>query len=88
MMISPSGYKKEHENLSLIELIEKRNELISSLNNYEDNHIKDNKEYASEEIMKPSPSTKYYWCNEYLKEITDLIIEKLGEGRKNKFVSQ
>lgn len=88
MMISPSGYKKEHENLSLIELIEKRNELISSLNNYEENHIKDNKEYASEEIVKPSPSTKYYWCNEYLKEITNLIIEKLDEERKQQLESR
>lgn len=88
MMISPSGYKKEYENLSLVELIEKRNELIKSMNDYENNHIKDNKEYTDEEIVKPSPATKYYWRNEYLKEITDLIIEKLDKNRINQLESR
>ena len=88
MMISPSGYKEEHKNLSLAELIDKRNELIRSLNDYENNHIKDTKPYNNEEFVKPSPSTKYYWRNEYLKEITNLIIEKLDEERKQQLESR
>lgn len=88
MMISPSGYKEEHKNLSLVELIDKRNELIRSLNDYENNHIKEIKPHNNEEIVKPSLSTKYYWRNEYLKEITNLIIEKLDEERKQQLESR
>jgi len=88
MMISPMGYKEEHKNLSLAELIDKRNELIKSLNDYENNHIKETRPYTNDEIVKPSPSTKYYWRNEYLKEITKLIIEKLDEERKQQLESR
>ena len=88
MMISAIGYKEEHKNLSLVELINKRNELIRSLNDYENNHIKDTSSYTNEEVVKPSPSTKYYWRNEYLKEITNLIIEKLDEEKKHKLESR
>lgn len=87
MMISPNGYKEEHKNLSLVELIDKRNELIGSLNNYENNHIKNNNGYDLEGIKLPSPATQYYCRNEYLKEITDLIIEKLDEERINQLKS-
>ena len=87
MMISPSWYKEQYKNLSLIELIDKRNELMKNINYFENNHIKDNKEYAPEEIIKPSPATKYHWHNEYLKVITDLILEKLKEEQKRNLES-
>ena len=79
MMISPYSYKEEHKNLSLIELIDERNELIKSLNNYENNHIKNENSNNLKEIMSPSPATRYHCDNEYLKEITDLILEKQRE---------
>ena len=85
MMISPNSYKEEHKNLSLIELIDERNELIKSLNNYENNHIKNENANNLDGIMSPSPATRYHWYNEYLKEITDLILEKLSEEQKKKW---
>lgn len=88
MMVSPSWYKEEHKDLSLIELINKRNDLIKSINNYENNHIIEKMEYAQEEIVHPSPVTKYHWHNEYLKVITDLILEKLNEERKKEWESR
>lgn len=68
-MISPNSYKEEHKNLSLIELIDERNELIKSLNNYENNHIKNEKGNNLEGIMSPSPATRYDCYNEYLKGV-------------------
>ena len=51
MMISPMGYKEEYKNLSLVELIDKRNDLIKSLNDYENNHIKETRPYTNEDIV-------------------------------------
>ena len=84
MMISPNSYREEHKNLSLIELIDKRNELIKSLNNYENNNIKNENGNNLEVVMSPSPATRYHWYNEYLKEITDLILEKMREEQVKK----
>ena len=82
-MISPNSYREEHKNLSLIELIDKRNELIKSLNNYENNNIKNENGNNLEVVMSPSPATRYHWYNEYLKEITDLMIKYAQNKNKD-----
>lgn len=73
MMMSPEAYRKENENLSLEELINNRNKLLKAISDYENKKG----EGLSEGAVKPSPETVYYWNNFYLKEITDLIINKL-----------
>ena len=71
MMISPFGFRKQHENDSLEELIEERNGLMEYIVNYE----KKDKDQNNIEIdIKPSPATRYDMYNEYLKEIVDLIL--------------
>ena len=69
MMIDGVAFRKKHENKSLQELIEVRNELIRSIMDYENNNIPEDEMYT-----KPSPKVKYDMHNEYLKEIVDLIL--------------
>lgn len=77
MMISPEYYKEQLKDKTLKELVIERNKLIEELNKYEYRKIlEESKELLPEDCVKPSPSTRYYWRNHYLKEITDLIIEK------------
>ena len=77
MMISPDYYKEQLKDKTLKELVIERNKLIEELNEYENRKIlEDSKEILPEDCVKPSPATRYYWRNHYLKEITDLIIEK------------
>lgn len=80
MMISPEGFKKDNENKSLRDLIITRNELISYMQEFENRKIlSDNKISIEDDYAKPSPSTVYYCYNLYLKEITDLIVNKRRE---------
>ena len=81
MMNSPDGYKKEHENKTLEQLVLERTKLFNGIVEYEQKHIMNNEPYTSDEIAKPSAKDIYNMHNLYLKEITDLIIE--GNGFKN-----
>lgn len=77
MMTSPEYYKEQLKDKTLKELVVERNQLIEALNKYENRKILDDvKELLPEDCVKPSPATIYFWQNHYLKEITDLIIEK------------
>ena len=77
MMVGPGYYTEKFKDKSLQELVIERNKLIESLNRYENRKIlNDSKEILPEDMVKPSPQTIYHCQNEYLKEITDLIIEK------------
>lgn len=78
MMNSPEGYKKENENKSIEELILERTKLFNEMVEYEQKHIIKNE---PEEVTKPSPKDIYNMHNLYLKEITDLIIEKAKQKR-------
>lgn len=73
MMNSPEGYKKENENKSIEELILERTRLFNEMVEYEQKHIINNE---PEEVAKPSPKDIYNMHNLYLKEITDLIVNK------------
>ena len=78
MMNSPEGYKKENENKTLEQLVLERTKLFNGIVEYEQKHIMNNEPYSADEIVKPSPKDVYNMHNLYLKEITDLIIEKSG----------
>lgn len=73
MMNSPEGYKKGNENKSIEELVLERTKLFNEMVEYEQKHIINNE---PEEVTKPSQKDIYNMHNLYLKEITDLIIEK------------
>ena len=82
MVISPNYYKEQFKEKSLKELILERNNLIEKLNQYENKKILQAMgENETEDFVKPSPKDIYYWNNYYLKEITDLIIEKLKKNQ-------
>ena len=76
MMNSPEGYKKENESKSIEELILERTKLFNEMVEYEQEHIINNE---PEEVTKPSPKDIYNMHNLYLKEITDLIIDKTSK---------
>lgn len=83
MMVGPGYYTEKFKDKSLQELVIERNKLIESLNRYENRKIlNDTKEILPEDMVKPSPQTIYHCQNEYLKEITELIIEKSKYSRK------
>lgn len=83
-MMVPEYYIDDLKDKSVQELVIIRNKLIESLKCYENRKIlNDNKEILREDMVKPSASTIYYWNNHQLKEITDLIIDKLkNRGEK------
>lgn len=78
MMNSPEGYKKENENKTLEQLVLERTKLFNGIVEYEQKLIMNNEPYSADEIVKSSPKDVYNMHNLYLKEITDLIIEKSG----------
>ena len=88
MMISPEGFRKELENKTIEELIVKRTKLFNELVEYENRHIMNNEEYSEEEIVKPSPETVYNMNNLYLKEVTDLLLEKNKNNLLNNLNSE
>lgn len=73
MMNSPEGYKKENDNKSIEELILERTRLFNEMVEYEQKHIINNE---AEKVAKPSLKDIYNMHNLYLKEITDLIVNK------------
>lgn len=73
MMISPESYKKLYEKEKLEKLVLERTKLFNEIAEYEQKHIINNE---PEEVVKPSPKDIYNMHNLYLKEITDLIIDK------------
>lgn len=73
MMISPESYKKLYEKEKLEKLVLERTKLFNEIVEYEQKHIINNE---PEEVVKPSPKDIYNMHNLYLKEITDLIIDK------------
>ncbi len=73
-MLSPESFKRNHENLSIKELIRVRRDIIYRLNEYEDVYIIGQEQ--ERDVLEPSPSTRYAMNNEYLKVITTLIEEK------------
>lgn len=80
MMISPELFKEQNKDKTLKELVIVRNELLDGLKKYENRKIlNNNNELTDEDLVKPSPSTRYYWNNHYLEEITDLIKQKFRE---------
>lgn len=85
MMVSPESYRKEYASLTLKELIKERNELLEEMHEYEDTYILNKLPdllpsiLPDDAIIDPSPEVVYSCDNLYLKEITDLIIEKLDE---------
>ena len=78
MMIHPEGYLKEVENLSYLELIRERDELISYLQDFE------RKEMAGDRSdptwhWSPSPDCRYQMFFDYLAEICGLMHRKYNE---------
>lgn len=77
MIISPDMYKSQNLDKNLKELVAERNKLLVLIEEYENRLVLSNKdELTEDDLIKPSPQTMYYYNNCYLKEITDLIIEK------------
>lgn len=82
MMISPALYKEKHKSSSLKELMLERNKLMREINEYEDENILHTKQHKNIGIIiDPSPEVRYSCYNEYLKEITNLIIERQQESK-------
>ncbi len=79
MLVSPESYKKEHENETLEQLVLSRTKLFNAIVEYEKKHIIDNEPFNYDEIAKPSAKDIYNMDNLYLKEITDLIINKTSK---------
>jgi len=73
-MLEPSEYKKIYMNMSIEELIDKKNSLITSIKEYEDNYITGNKKVNND--INPSLPVRYKYQNLYLKEIIDIILTK------------
>lgn len=84
MMVSSSFYREKNENKTLKELITEKNNLITSINEYEQNKIlPETPVFTDEDYVKTSPRTVYRISLDYLKEILDLINKK----KKKKIVN-
>lgn len=80
MMISPELFKEQNKDKTLKELVIVRNQLLDSIKDYENRKILNkSNELTDDDLVKSSPSTRYYWNNHYLKEITELIEIKFRE---------
>ena len=75
-MIEQEGYRKLHENKTIEELILERIRLLNDIIEYEKRYVIGHEENTSEAVFKPGPQTVYKMNNLYLKEITDLIVQK------------
>ena len=64
-------------------MVLERTKLFNEIVEYEEKHIINKEENDSDEFTKPSPKDIYKMHNLYLKEITDLIIEKVEKLIKN-----
>lgn len=82
MMISPELFKEQNKDKTLKELVIVRNQLLDSIKDYENRKILNkSNELTSDDLVKPSLETRYNFNNQYLKEITNLINEKLKEQK-------
>ena len=75
MMIDPVSYRESFENKSLKYLISERDLLLQEMRDFENDNVDEMDYFAS-----PSPSTIYMCDYLYLKEVCDLIGEKLSEN--------
>lgn len=86
-MMSPEYFKEQNKDKPLEELVKVRNKLVEKLNEYEEENILNAPQHKFIEIIiNPSPEVRYSCYNEYLKEITDLIIEK--QQKSNNFLEK
>lgn len=80
MMVSPEYFKEQNKDKTLKELVMVRNQLLDSIKDYENRKILNkSNELTQDDLVKPSPETRYNLNNQYLKEITDLIGQKFRE---------
>ncbi|MCR5096603.1 MAG: hypothetical protein K6A70_07685 [Erysipelotrichaceae bacterium] len=70
MMLSPSAFIRQYAGSSLEECIALRDQLISQLKEFEKNP-----DYSSDTF--PCPLSEYLVCTDYLKELCDLIAQKI-----------
>ena len=75
MMISPQTYVAQYKNCTLEQCIAARDELIEELKEFELNPV-----YDREATMLPTPMTQYSVQVDYLKELCDLIAQKIAEA--------
>lgn len=76
MMIEPSEYKKIYLSMDIEGLIDKKNTLLKSIEEYEKTYILGNKEIPLN--VSPNPQIIYKYHILYLKEIMDLIIDNIS----------
>ena len=76
MMNAPAAFRYEYEDKTLEECYQARRDIIDAICRYEDGDIPDREKY-----MLPSPKTIYEMNNLYLKEVCELIEEKLEKLR-------
>ena len=75
MMISPQAYAAQFKNCTLEQCIQERDELLSELKEFELNPV-----YDRDAMIKPTPMTQYKVKVECLKELCDLIREKIEQA--------
>lgn len=72
-------FREDYENKTLEELIKERNQLLKSINWYEENHIISKEKKEIEIFINPSPEVVYSIDNDNLIMLTELIKEKLNK---------
>ena len=77
-MISPKIFADEHANKTYEELIEVRNDLINSIEQFEARPQNEETDF----IICPSPDVVYQMNHEYLSEICLLIVQKFQEQQE------
>lgn len=75
-MLNPNEYKQIYIDMDIQQLIMKKNTLIKSIEEYEKNYILGNKKIPMD--VKQNPKLIYKYHVLYLKEIMDLILEKVN----------
>ena len=70
-------FREDFENKSIEEIITERNNIIKSLNEYEEKFVFNDSKDDPSLFLKPSPSTIYEVNNEDLIMLTELINEKI-----------
>ena len=75
MMISPQTYVSQYKNCTLEQCIAARDELIEELKEFELDPV-----YDRDATMFPTPMTQYSVQVDYLKELCDLIAQKIAEA--------
>ena len=72
MMISPQTYVAQYKNCTLEQCVAARDELIEELKEFELDPV-----YDRDAMMLPTPMTQYSVQVDYLKELCDLIAQKI-----------